>query len=344
MVVIMVKTNGKIGPKWSLRDEIFDAWCDTIGKNPTKFFFKIYDLARFDLFGRPAGMISSFDITNRCNLRCKHCYFFAHDYNAKDELTNEQWIAKLESLKETDFPFYQCSWVGGEPLLRQDLIEQGMPYFKSNLIATNGTIELPNWPDVNFYISVDGPKEMHDEIRGAGMYEKTRKNASGRPDLKIIVSMVINSENYTGVERFIEDWHDTGVKACLFQIYTPIGGKENNDKLGLSWELRDKILDDLIRLKEEKYGDFIGVPTTVLQYMKSDKCQDVTLNCLFKKVAYCLDPQGNRKRPCMLGPQADCGRCGCVLPFHMKVLDNKTLFLRELLMGFRKKMGQKALR
>ncbi len=332
----------QLKPNSDARDVLFEAFCDAIGKDTTKFLFKIYDLAKFDIFGRPKGMISSFDITNRCNLRCKHCYFFAHDYSEKAELTNEQWIEKLEALRKTDFPFYQCSWIGGEPLLRQDLIEMGMPYFKSNLIATNGTLELPNWPDVNFYISVDGPKEMHDDIRGAGAYEKTRKNATNRPDLKIIVSMVVNKENYVGIERFLEEWYDTGIKACLFQIYTPIGGLKN-DNLYPDWDLRDKILDNLIRLKDEKYGDFIGVPSTVLKFMKSDVSRDVTLNCLFKEVAYCLDPQGNRKRPCMLGPQANCERCGCVLPFHMKVLDNKMLMFRELMMGIKKKIGKRSL-
>lgn len=335
----MQTTPTKPEPNRTFRDAIFDASCKAIGKDKTKFFFKIYDLARFDMFGRPDGSISSFDITNRCNLRCKHCYFFAHDYGEKKELTNEQWIEKFESLKETNFPFYQCSWIGGEPLLRQDLIEIGMKYFKSNLIATNGTIELPNWPDVNFYISVDGPKELHDDIRGAGMYDKTRKNAN-RPDLKIIVSMVVNKLNYTGIERFLEEWHDTGARGCLFQIYTPVKGLKN-DSLAPDWEMRDHILDNLIRLKEEKYGDFIGVPSMVLKMMKSDKCRNVTLNCLFKKVSFCLDPQGNRKRPCMMGPLANCERCGCVLPFHMAALDNKMLVLRELFMGMKKKIGKR---
>lgn len=328
-------------PNKSVRDVIFDASCKTFGKNKTKFFFKMYDLARFDIFGRPHGSISSFDITNRCNLRCKHCYFFAHDYSTRQELTNNEWIEKFENLKETKFPFYQCSWIGGEPLLRMDLIEMGMKYFKSNLIATNGTIELPDWPDVNFYISVDGPKDMHDAIRGAGMYEKTRKNAD-RPDLKIIVSMVVNRINHTGIERFIEDWHNTGVKACLFQMYTPVKGLKN-DRLSLVWKLRDNIIDKLIKLKEGKYGDFIGIPAAVLKLMKSDKCCLVTRNCSFKKVSFCLDPQGRRKRPCMIGPQADCERCGCVLPFHMKALENKMLVFREILMGVRKKIGKKAL-
>ena len=337
----MEKSIIQANPNRTVRDALFDASCKTLGKDSTKFFFKIYDLIKFDMFGRPHGSISSFDITNKCNLRCKHCYFFAHDYNTKQELTNAQWIEKLDALKETSFPFYQCSWIGGEPLLRPDLIELGMKYFKSNLVATNGTIELPNWPDVNFYISVDGPKELHDEIRGAGMYEKTRKNAD-RPDLKIIVSMVISRLNYKGVERFLEDWYDSGIKACLFQIYTPVKGLKN-DKMALDWELRDNILDKLIRLKDSKYGDFIGVPVSVLKLMKSDKCRSVTRNCLFRKVSFCLDPQGKRKKPCMLGPQANCERCGCVLPFHMKILENKALVFREIMMGVRKKIGGRAL-
>lgn len=76
-------------------------------------------------------------------------------------------------------------------MLRKNLIKCGMKYFKSNLIVTNGTIELPNWLDVNFYISVDDTREMHDIIRGKGIYDRIKKHAN-RPELKIFVSMVIN--------------------------------------------------------------------------------------------------------------------------------------------------------
>ena len=193
------------GPNRTFRDALFDVSCRAIGKNKTKFFFKLYDLSRFDLFGKPKGAIGSIDVTNRCNLRCKHCYFYAHDYESQRELSDEEWISRLEELKQTDFPFYQCSWIGGEPLLRKELIERGMKYFKSNLVVTNGTLELPNWPDVNFYISIDGPQEMHDAIRGKGCYARIRKNID-RPDLKILVSMVINKMNYQGIERFLEEW------------------------------------------------------------------------------------------------------------------------------------------
>lgn len=332
--------NNQTGPKRTFRDKVFDYSSQRIGKQRTKLFFKLYDLAIFDLFGKPKGAIGSIDITNRCNLRCKHCYFYAHDYEEKPELTDDEWIEKLEGLKETDFPFYQCSWVGGEPLLRKDLIERGMKYFKSNLVATNGTIELPNWPDVNFYISVDGRKETHDAIRGRGCYDKILKHVS-RPELKIHVSMVINKMNYQDIEYFLEEWKDRGIRGCLFQIHTPIKGLKNDD-LWPGWQLRDEILDTLIRLKEEKYGDFIGVPALVLKLMKSDKCKEITRNCIFKKVSFCFDPQGQIKKPCMMGPQADCLRCGCVLPFHLWALEDKWLMTRELFLSLRRKMVKKS--
>src|SRR5205814_1909600 len=87
-----------------------------------------YDLAKigFFLFGFPRNAFGSIDVSKECNLRCRHCYFFEQDYEG--ELSVEQWIGKLETLKATtsraDWPFFQCTWVGGEPLIRKDLIER----------------------------------------------------------------------------------------------------------------------------------------------------------------------------------------------------------------------------
>jgi MoaA/NifB/PqqE/SkfB family radical SAM enzyme len=35
---------------------------------------------RFFITGLPKHSIGSIDVTNRCNLRCEHCYFFAEDH------------------------------------------------------------------------------------------------------------------------------------------------------------------------------------------------------------------------------------------------------------------------
>src|SRR5438874_10977109 len=93
-----------------------------------------YDLAKvgFFLFGLPKNGFGSIDVSKECNLRCRHCYFFEQDYD--HELSVDQWIEKLEALKAKskpwEFPFFQCTWVGGEPLIGKDLIERGRHYFR----------------------------------------------------------------------------------------------------------------------------------------------------------------------------------------------------------------------
>jgi len=318
----------KYAPRRTVRDKVFDGLSSTLGRTPTKFLFKIYDLARFDLFGRPWGNYGSIDITCRCNLNCKHCYFKEQGYTR--ELSEEEWFRKFDEWAEQGFPFYQCSWVGGEPLLRADLVEKGMKYFKSNVVATNGTIPLPNWPDVNFYVSVDGTEEYYRRMRGKDFYRRIKKNAD-RPDLKVVASMVIAKNNHECIEELLEEWSRTSVKGMLFQFYTPIRGQDDED-LWPGWELRDRVLDRLIALKR-KYGDFIQVPEALFRLMKSDRCREITMNCLYKTEAFCYDPMGRVKRPCMMGPKADCSRCGCVLPFHLWLLRDRSLVFRELMLS-----------
>ena len=148
--------------------------------------------------------------------------------------------------------------------------------------------------------------------------------------------------NYQDIEYFIEERKDVGVRRCLFKKYTPVRGLKN-DEPWTGWELRDAILGNLLRLKEKKYGDFIGMPIVVLKLTKSDRCKEVTRNCIFKEVAFCPAPYGRIKKPCMMGPQADCLRCGCMFPFHMWALEDKWLMARELLMLLKRKIGKKVL-
>ncbi|UCE03037.1 MAG: radical SAM protein, partial [Candidatus Latescibacterota bacterium] len=127
-----------------------------------------YDLAKvgFFLFGFPRNAFGSIDITSRCNLRCRHCYYYAGpEEELPHELNADQWVERLEQIRRetprSKFPFFNCTWVGGDPLLRKDVIERCMSFFRYNTIVTNGTIPLPDWPEVNWYVSIDGDEEMH---------------------------------------------------------------------------------------------------------------------------------------------------------------------------------------
>jgi len=66
---------------------------------------------------------SIYDVTNRCNLRCKGCFFFSSGEHeaAKEEEDLHQWEAFVESEKERGVNL--AIIIGGEPNLFLDRIE-----------------------------------------------------------------------------------------------------------------------------------------------------------------------------------------------------------------------------
>lgn len=291
-----------------------------------------YDLAKvaFFLFGFPKNAFGSIDVTKECNLRCRHCYFFEQDYEG--ELSADAWIAKLEELKRTtsrrEFPFFQCTWVGGEPLIRKDLIERGRKYFRHNTVVTNGTIPLPSWPDVHFYLSIDGDEPTHEHIRNKkGIYKRAMRNVAEHPELEVTVAYCITNQNKHCLEQAVKDWAEAGAARMTFDFYTPIETIE--EPLFVPLEERDELLDRLLELKAI-YGDFFVLPERVFRLMKSDVCKQVTDHCLFAERSFAFGPDGTPKEKCMMGPKADCDRCGCVVPFYLASLVDRRLIVEDL--------------
>lgn len=281
--------------------------------------------AIFLTIGFPKNAFGSVDITNRCNLRCKHCYFFEQEQ--PDEFSDEQWLAKLKEMGTKWNKTRSVTWIGGEPLLRKDLIEQGKKYFAHNLIVTNGLIALPNWPEVHFHISLDGDKDSHEQMRNQkGIYEKIKRHAD-RPELNVVMAYCITSLNAHHVEKVLEEWHSVGIKGFLFSFYTPI--ESIQDPLFPGWEKRDAIIDRLIELKT-RYGNYIQNEVRVLELMKQKNSKQVTDHCVFEKKGFSLNPVGNKKPKCMMGEKADCDKCGCIVPFYLHWRSEKTKVAKEV--------------
>jgi sulfatase maturation enzyme AslB (radical SAM superfamily) len=293
-----------------------------------------YDLLKvgFFLFGFPRNGFGSIDVTKECNLRCRHCYFFEQDEAyGDDDKSIEEWERKLQDLKRTtrpwEFPFLQCTWVGGEPLLRRRLIEGCRKYFRYNTVVTNGTIPLPDWPDVRWYISIDGDEELHEFLRDKkGIYAKAMKNVRQHPHLNVTIAYCITKQNAHCVEKAVQDWAAAGARHMTFDFYTPIETIDHD--LWLDFDDRDRMLDKLIALKRI-YGDFFVLPERAFRLMKSDRCKQVTDDCLFASKSFAFGPQGTLKEKCMMGPKADCDRCGCVVPFYMASLVDRRMILED---------------
>ncbi len=297
-----------------------------------RFFPTKYDLLKgyFFLFGFPKDGFVSIDVTNKCNLRCRHCYFFEQDVE-EHELKADEWYEKLlEMKKNKTIPFLQCTWVGGEPLLRKDLIDKGRKLFKYNTIVTNGSFPIPDWKDnVNFYVSIDGDEQRHDLVRNKpGLYQKIKKTISESP-VPITIATCINNLNKKTIESSFHEWRGhPNVKNFCFDFYTPI--ETLSDDLVIPLEERDQIIDRLIQLKRS-YPSFLAIDEEVLELMRSHRSKKVTDACVFSKRSSSFDPSGIRKAKCMLGDKADCDRCGCVVPFYMYSLTHKPTVIKNTL-------------
>ena len=301
----------------------------TLVTRKQKPLISLYNLAQLGFFlcGIPKDSFGSVDVTNQCNLRCDHCYFFEQDHSSQWSL--EQWRELFERKKSEGFSFYQCTWVGGEPLLRPEIIELGRRYFKYNTVTTNGSLPLPDWKDVSWYISVDGGRQTHDRMRNSpGLFDRIKYTIEQSEGLKITIAYCITSENFSEIAESLEDWQaNPKVRNLVFSFFTPVRGLD--DSLWLGWAEKDRIIDLLIE-KKKQYGDFIVNTVRALRLMKSDRSRLVTDNCPFAEKSFALGPDGVLKEPCMLGPKADCDRCGCVVPFYLKSLTDRKLVVRDI--------------
>ena len=82
----------------------------------------------------PAAMVN---ITNRCTLRCKHCFIYRHG-NPNDphkEMDTPTMIRKLSGL-QSRHGIETMLWMGGEPLLRPDVLREGAELFARNTVTT----------------------------------------------------------------------------------------------------------------------------------------------------------------------------------------------------------------
>lgn len=128
----------------------------------------------------PVKPVVIWNLTRRCNLRCRHCYTVSADVDFPGELTHEQAMETLEDLGRFKIPALILS--GGEPLDRRDLFEiatRARKFVRMLALSTNGTKlkgdALDRVAEIGFDyvgISIDGIGTTNDWFRGVeGAYE-----------------------------------------------------------------------------------------------------------------------------------------------------------------------------
>lgn len=261
-------------------------------------------------FGERTFPYAVIEVTRRCNLRCTTCFFFQAFQHQDDDIPEEDLLAMLRALQRRH-DIKLMSWVGGEPLLRPRVVEAAADIFPTNIMFTNGMLGIPALP-VALAVSLDGPEQINDAIRGKGVYAKVMKNLRAAPR-DVFIQCVVTRRNVDVLEAFAQEL--TGVphvSGVIFSIYVP----QKNDTSGLAFGVgeRDRVIDLLLHLKDA-FGSFVLNEARALELAYSATSKRVTDDCDMKRRSLALDYRLQRRLPCCYGEDVDCDRCAAPTPF-----------------------------
>ena len=184
------------------------------------------------------------NITYKCNLRCKHCYEDAGllRHGSADELTYEEKIDVLKKLNKANIPSIFFS--GGEPLMAPrfwDIAKKAkeMGFYLS--IASNGTLfnkeNARRAKKLGFgyiAISVDSPDpKKHDEFRGIkGSWERAVTGIKNlvKAGVTTCIQYTFSKENADDFKGMLKLRKKLGAYKLIVYNYIPVGrGGFDND-------------------------------------------------------------------------------------------------------------------
>lgn len=201
----------------------------------------------------------TFIITNRCNLRCLWC--FENDIlSKKEKLSAKEIISVFQKLKGLK----AINLSGGEIFLREDIekiLDAAVAIFPKVHLITNG-IKMPFFlipffrkHNISFSISIDGPKDIHETLRGKNTFGPTIKTIEllRKNGLYVNMQATISKINQKYIENIIKTGKRLQVNRISFMRLKGIGAGANYKELILNTNETKKLNEKLYALtKKEK--------------------------------------------------------------------------------------------
>ena len=247
--------------------------------------------------GRPVPVAMTIALTYRCNLRCRYCQIWKE---ADRELTTGQVIQAIDEL--TDAGMARLGLTGGEPLLRDDigtLVEhaKGKGLFVS--IFTNGALAEKNLDTLKkcdvVLTSFDGPKEVHDAMRGRGAWDGAMNgirlmSAAG---IKLWTNTVVTNKNAHVVDFVVETARKYGAH-CAFQPIFEHSYSVDSDKVAgyrVDKDEYNRVINHLLDLKNA--GAPILTTPPFFNYVREPNWETNARHCLAAKTYGAVAPDGS---------------------------------------------------
>jgi radical SAM protein with 4Fe4S-binding SPASM domain len=203
------------------------------------------------------GPVVAWNITQRCNFKCKHCYSSAIDPNNATELTLDEMKNIVDTLKSINVPVILLS--GGEPLMHPNIFEI-IDYIRSlNIrvsLSTNGSLitgavaEKLKTLGVGYVgISLDGLKPLNDDFRGVkGAFDSAVQGIRNcrLANQKVGLRMTIHQENIHQVPHILGLMEEEEVHRICFYHLVPSGRGEAIKNSMLTQTQAKDFMDTLI--------------------------------------------------------------------------------------------------
>lgn len=258
-------------------------------------------ILRHHLILQNRPLLASYKLTYRCNLNCQQCPFFTME---NEEATYEQACRIIDGLYERGSRLLMFE--GGEPMLWQDgerrvhdLVNYARQRFFSVGMTTNGTLPLDVPTDV-LWVSVDGLRDTHNELRGAPVFDRVIANARASGDPRLYAHVTVNSVNADEVPHLLEFLNGI-FRGITIQFYYPYNHK---DELFLDFSRREKLLDTIIDQKKAGVRVLNSIPALRALKRNTWVCRDALIDN--------ANPDGSMQQGCYLKGRADidCSKCG----------------------------------
>jgi radical SAM protein with 4Fe4S-binding SPASM domain len=185
-------------------------------------------------------------ITDRCNLMCKHCYIGNPENN---ELSIKDMKRILNEFE--DMQGLRLLITGGEPLIHNDfaVLNSLLPtYSFRKILFTNGLLMNKrllkdlNVEEIQF--SVDGMEHGHDMLRGKGTYRIVMQKIQDAIEAGFAVSIatMVHRENLNEFDEMNNLFKKMGIRDWIVDIPCVSGNFTNNPELQAPPEIAGKIL------------------------------------------------------------------------------------------------------
>lgn len=241
--------------------------------------------ARF--FGRKAPLQTVLFITDKCNLRCKHCSVYGSAGNKQRSF--EDIVADMKYSYALGSRFIDLE--GGEPTLWKeakderreakgeyytinDLIDAALEIgFFSITVTTNAQQDFSWIRPQSIWVSMDGVGEYHDRVRGEGTFARLEENVRKSGFKHICVNMVVNALNYESLDAAMEyAKNNPAIEQISINFHTPYPGTEY---LMLPLEKKAEIIDKVIAYKKKGYPIMNSI--SGLKLMKRNALGEINL-------------------------------------------------------------------